>query len=48
VDNDLAGLAAVVVAAAGSVIAFVRREVVIGLVAASVALLALAVAVKSL
>ncbi len=47
-DNELAALAAVVVASAGAVIAAVRKEAVAGLIAAAVALFALADVVKGL
>lgn len=47
-DNELAGILAAVVFGAGAVVAFVKKEVVGGLIAAGGALLSLAEAVKAL
>lgn len=47
-DNEIAALAAVVVASVGSILAAVKKEVVLALVAAAVALFALADVVKGL
>jgi hypothetical protein len=47
-DNDLAGILAAVVAAVGAVVAIIEKQIVLALIAGSICLLALAVAVKAL
>lgn len=47
-DNDLMGILAALVAAAGAIVAGVQRQVVLALVAAAVSLFALADVVKAL
>ncbi len=47
-QNELIEVAAFLASAAGSIIAFVQRNVVIGLTAAAVALLAFAAAIEAL
>lgn len=47
-ENAWAGFLAAAVALGGAVVGFVRKEITVALVAAAVALLALATAVKAL